>query len=207
MNTLKLYKNLTTAIKEREEVEALKLTISGKDFPPELLMFTHLRELYLEGDVENFPRIGHPWEKLKILSLKWPSFNGDIASVFTLPSLENLKIIETPIKRLTLPLGQINCPLKSLTIKSCGLPELPEEFSMLTSIEELNLSGNELKTLPHSFPSLRRLRRLNLDSNSFQTFPDLVKEMKTLSHLSIDGNLFSEDEKARIQREFNLWPN
>ena len=203
---MKLYKNLSTAIKEREEVEALKVTLSGKEFPSELLMFTNLRELYLEGIVENFPRIGHPWEKLRILSLKWPAFSGDISNVFTLPSLENLKIIETPISRLTLPLGQINSPLKSLTIKSCGLTELPEEFSMITQLEELNLSGNELSDLPHSFTSLRHLRRLNLDSNIFQTFPDLVKQMKALSHLSIDGNLFSEDEKARIQRVFNIWP-
>lgn len=203
---MKLYKNLTTALKEREEVEALKVTLSGKEFPSELLMFTNLRELYLEGIVENFPRIGHPWEKLRILSLKWPAFSGDISNVFTLPSLENLKIIETPVKRLTLPLGQINSPLKSLTIKSSGLTELPEEFSMLTHLEELNLSGNELKDLPHSFPALKNLRRLNLDSNSFEKLPDLIRSMKTLSHLSIDGNLFDEDEKARIQRVFNIWP-
>jgi len=204
---LRLYKNLSTAIKEREDVQALKITLSGKDFPPELLMFTNLQELYLEGETESFPRIGHPWEKLRILSVKWPGFKSDISGVFTLPSLENLKIIETPLKRLTLPLGQINSPLKSLTIKSSGLTELPEEISMLTHLEELNLSGNELRSLPHSFSSLLRLRRLNLDSNSFEEFPDLVKKMKTLSHLSIDGNLFSDEEKARIQRVFNLWPN
>jgi hypothetical protein len=31
--------------------------------------------------------------------------------------------------------------------------------------------------------------------------------MKNLGHLSIDGNLFSEEEKARIQREFHITPN
>ncbi len=170
-------------------------------------MFTNLRELYLDGAIENFPRIGHPWEKLKILSLKWPSFKGEISGVFTLPSLENLKIIETPLTRLTFPLGQINAPLKSLTIKNCGLTNLPEEFSMLTHIEELNLSGNDLTDLPHSFPAIRNLRRLNLDSNAFEKLPNLVKQMKKLSHLSIDNNKFSDDEKARIHREFNLWPN
>lgn len=204
---MKLYKNLSQAIKERADVEALKISLSGKEFPSELLMFTNLRELYLEGNVESFPRIGYPWEKLKILSLKWPSFKGDVSSVFTLPSLENLKLIDTPITRLSLPLGQINSPLRSLTIKSCGLTELPEEFSMLVSLEELNLSGNALKSLPHSFASLSKLRRLNLDANSFREFPDLVKKMPTLSHLSIDGNSFSEEEKARIQRTFNLYPN
>lgn len=204
---MKLYKNLSTAIKERESVEALKITLSDKEFPAELLMFTNLRELYLEGGTENFPRIGHPWEKLRVLSIKWPSFKGDISGVFALPSLENVKIIETPLARLTFPLGQINAPLKSLTLKSCGLRNLPEEFSMLTNIEELNLSGNDLSELPLSFPALKKLRRLNLDSNNFEKFPDLIKGMRNLSHLSIDGNKFSDEEKARIQREFNIWVN
>jgi Leucine-rich repeat (LRR) protein len=204
---LKLYKSLKTAIEEREEVEALKVTLTGGKLPPEIFALGNLRELYLEGDIEDLPKIGTPWNKLRTLSIHWPSFKGDLAALFTFPSLTNLKIIETPIKRLTLPLGKINAPIKSLTIKSCGLAELPEEFSMLTSLEEINLAGNKLKALPQSFPVLARLKRLNLDSNSFVKFPDVVKSMPTLSHLSIDGNSFDEDEKARIHREFNLWLN
>ncbi len=201
---MKLYKNLNTALKESEEVEALKVTLSGK-FPHELFMLGNLRELYLEGDIQELPRLGSLWPKLKVLSIKWPAFSGDLSGFFSLPSLENLKIIETPMKRLTLPLGHVNSPMKSLTIKSCDLTELPEEISMLTQLQELNLSGNELTALPHSFPALFHLRRLNLDSNNFERFPDLIKSMKTLSHLSIDGNKFAEEEKARIQRLFNIW--
>jgi hypothetical protein len=29
--------------------------------------------------------------------------------------------------------------------------------------------------------------------------------MQKLSHLSIDANNFPEEEKERIQREFNIW--
>ncbi|MES2527063.1 MAG: hypothetical protein V4598_08240 [Bdellovibrionota bacterium] len=201
---MKLYKNLTTALKESEEVEALKVSLTGK-FPNELFMFGNLKELYLEGDIQELPRLGSLWPKLKILSIKWPSFTGDLSGFFSLSSLENLKIIDTPMKRLTLPLGHVNSPMKSLTIKSCELTELPEEISMLTQLQELNLSGNDLTHLPHSFPALFHLRRLNLDSNKFERFPDLIKNMKTLSHLSIDGNKFAEEEKARIQRLFNIW--
>jgi Leucine-rich repeat (LRR) protein len=204
---LKLYKNLATALKEREEVEALKVTLTGGTFPSELLMLPNLKELYLEGETEDFPKIGTPWNKLRVLTVKWPSFKGDISGLFSLHSLSNLKIIETPLKRLTLPLGQIHAPLKSLTLKSCELTELPEEFSMLTILEELNLSGNKLSALPASFPMLMKLKRLNLDHNHFSKFPEQFRNMKGLSHLSIDGNKFNEDEKARIQREFNIWVN
>lgn len=206
MITLKLYKNLATALKEASQVEALKVSLPGPGFPGELLMLPNLRELYLEGGVESFPRIGYPWEKLRVLSIKWSKFSGDISGLFAL-SIENLKIIETPIPRLHLPLGQLGTTLRHLTIKDCGMKELPEEISMLTGLEEMNLSGNLLEELPKSLKLLPRLRRLNLDGNRFKKFPDSISTMKSLSHVSLDGNLFSEEEKARIQREFNLWLN
>jgi adenylate cyclase len=78
---------------------------------------------------------------------------------------------------------------------------------MFTKLQEFHLPGNQLSSLPFAFKELHQLRRLNLDSNSFKLFPDLIKSMKTLTHLSIDGNSFDEDEKARIQREFHIWPN
>lgn len=203
---MNLYKNLTSALKEREDVKAIKLSLKGT-FPIELFDLLNLEEVYLEGECEKFPDKIKGWDKLKILSIKWEKFKGDLSPVFSLPSLESLKIIETPIKTFLLPLGKINAPLRLLTIKSCGLQKLPEEISMFTKLQEFHLPGNQLTSLPFSFKELHQLRRLNLDSNSFKVFPDLIKSMKTLTHLSIDGNSFDEDEKARIQREFHIWPN
>ena len=203
---MNLYKNLTSALKERDEVRAIKLSLKGT-FPIELFDLLNLEEVYLEGECETFPDKIKGWEKLKILSIKWEKFKGDLSPVFSLPSLESLKIIETPIKTFLLPLGKINAPLRLLTIKSCGLQKLPEEISMFTKLQEFHLPGNQLTSLPFAFKELHQLRRLNLDSNSFKFFPDLIKSMKTLTHLSIDGNSFDEDEKARIQREFHIWPN
>ncbi|MCE9501337.1 MAG: leucine-rich repeat domain-containing protein, partial [Leptospira sp.] len=118
-----------------------------------------------------------------------------------------LKIIETPIQTFLIPLGKINAPLKFLTIKGCGLQKLPEEISMFTSLQDFYLPNNNLSALPFAFKELKELKRLNLDQNAFLVFPDLIKPMKNLAHLSIDGNSFDEDEKARIQREFHIWPN
>lgn len=204
---MKLYKNLATAHKERQDVQALKISVKGEDFPEELLDFPNLTELYLEGNCSKFPDRAPNWEHLKTLSIKWPLFKGDLSSVFRLPHLSNLKIIETPIKQFLLPLGNTPAPLKSLTIKDSGLVQLPEELSMLWQLEELNLSGNSLKELPKSFVDLRNLKRLNLDSNNFKIFPDEVKRMPKLAHLSIDNNKFDENEKSRIQRDFHIWPN
>ena len=204
---MKLYKNLGTASKDREEVQALKISVKGDEFPQEILDFPNLGELYLEGNCKYFPINAPIWSKLKVLSIKWPLFSGDLSSLFNLPALENLKIIETPLKNFMLPLGHAASPIKSLTIKDCSLKALPEEISMLWQLSELNLSGNEISKLPASFIDLKLLRRLNLDSNNFSTFPDMIKKMPALSHLSIDNNKFPEEEKERVQREFHIWPN
>lgn len=204
---MKLYKNLTSALTERDDVRAIKLSLKDAQFPTGLFDLPNLEEAYLEGECKSFPNQISGWSKLKILSIKWANFSGDLSSVFSLPSLENLKIIETPIKTFILPLGRINAPLKFLSIKGCGLQNLPEEISMFTNLQEFHLPNNNLTTLPFAFRELKQLKRLNLDSNSFSHFPDLIKTMKTLTHLSIDGNAFDEDEKARIQREFHIWPN
>jgi Leucine-rich repeat (LRR) protein len=204
---MKLHKSLKEALKVRKEVRALKLNIKSANFPTELLNFPNLTELYLEGNCTELPEDVSEWQDLKILSIKWPAFKGDISSLFKLPSLENLKIIETPLLTFLLPLGHAAAPLKSLTIKDCGLKSLPEEISMLTRLHEINFSGNNLKTLPISFIDLLFLKRLNLDHNQFENFPDKIKKMTALTHLSIDNNLFSAEEKARIQRVFHISPH
>lgn len=201
---MKLYKNLSQASKEREDVQALKITIKEESFPENLLDFPNLGELYLEGNCKHFP-VSPKWSQLKVLSIKWPQFTGDLSSLFSLPALTNLKIIETPMKSFKLPLGHAAAPLTSLTVKDCALSKLPEEISMLEHLTELNLSGNQLDKLPVSFIELKKLKRLNLDQNAFSKFPDFIKKMTSLGHLSIDGNAFSDDEKARIQREFHIW--
>ena len=201
---MSLYKNLNTALKDREDVTQLKLTVKGA-FPEELLDFPNLAELYLDGDCSELPDDIKGLDNCKIISLKWSQFSGDLSPFFSLKKLENLKIIETPMKRFLLPLGNVAAPLRTLTVKSCGLESLPEEISMLTDLYELSLPNNKLSRLPHSFSDLQFLKRLNLDSNSFDAFPDAIKKMQKLSHLSIDANNFSEEEKERIQREFNIW--
>ena len=204
---MKLYKNLQTALKEREQVTAIKLSLREAHFPTEIFNLVNLEEAFFEGNVNTFPMKIEGWSKLKAISLKWPNFKGNLSSLFSLSCLENLKIIETPLKTFLLPLGLVVAPLKSVTIKDCALEKLPEEFSMLSKLSELNLSGNNLHELPFSFRELKQLKRLNLDQNEFKKLPNFIKAMPNLSHLSIDGNLFSEDEKARIQREFHIWPN
>lgn len=202
---MKLYKNLSSALKEPKLVEALKISIMDKQLPPEIYELPNLTELYLEGNCEAILQRDSCWQNLKYLSIKFPQFRGDFSPLFCLEKLEVLKVLETPIKSLTLPLGLSAMPLKMLTLKDCGLESLPEEISLLSSLVELSLPQNNLTRLPDTFIYLQQLKRLNLDQNAFVRFPDLLKKMPYLTHLSIDGNAFDSQEKERIQREFHIW--
>ncbi|MGE3611697.1 MAG: leucine-rich repeat domain-containing protein [Bacteriovoracaceae bacterium] len=201
---MKLYKSLNAAMKEPMIVKALKISIQDqKDFEV-ISNFPLLEELHLEANDIKFPS-KVPWEKLRTLSIKVSNPTHPITPLFLLPKLENLKIIETPLKQLILPIGASLPNLKQLTIKNCGLEMLPEEISTFTQLNELSLPQNQLHTLPKSFQFLTHLKRLNLDQNLFTQFPDLLAKLPKLSHLSIDENQFIQEEKERIQREFNIW--
>lgn len=204
---MKLYKSLESALKDPKEVQALQLNVTDQKFPEEILNLPNLTELYIEGNDHLFPEEISSMKKLKLLTIRWRKLQNDFSSLLKLPKLTNLKIIETPLNSFLLPLGHTPAPITSLTIKDCGLKSLPEEISILWQLTDMNLSGNHLSDLPFGFIDLNLLKRLNLDSNDFQVFPDLIKRMPALSHLSIDHNKFAEVEKARIQREFHLWPN
>jgi Leucine-rich repeat (LRR) protein len=201
---MKLYKSLAQALKAPDDVLTLKISVDGK-LPPELARFPFLKELHLEGNCPDLDETLLHLQKLETLWLRFPNLQ-DTSLLFRLPRLKNLKLVETRIPRLLLPLGHPSCLLKSLTLKGAGLASLPDEIGTLAQLEELNLSGNQLSVLPPGLGDLKQLKRLNLDQNAFKIFPDLVGSIPSLIHLSIDGNLFSEEEKARIQRNFHLWP-
>jgi leucine-rich repeat protein SHOC2 len=200
-----LHKSLTTALKVRETVSALKLTIREGHLPIELFHFPQLQELYL--DAPNLTDVSinlAAFSQLKVFQLRAPQLKGSMVELFRLPKLENLKAIDTPLHPLRLSLGGSRAPLKFLTLKSCGLRELPIEFGELTTLEEIYLPQNQLTTLPITFSDLTKLKRLNLDSNHLALFPSILSKLPHLKHVSMDHNLFNEEERERIEREFHL---
>ena len=200
-----MFKNLKSALEERESVTALKITIKEATLPDELFHFPQLRELYLEAPaLKALPDDISGWSELALLQLRAPAFKGSLAPLFHLPKLSNLKTAETPLHPLRLAIGGSKAPLRFLTLKNAGLKTLPEEFGELTTIEELHLPGNLLQALPQTFKHLKRLKWINLDSNEFEVFPEVLAHLPQLKHLSLDSNAFPEEEKERIQRKFNL---
>lgn len=202
---MKIITSMEMALKNPNAARFLKLKLKDK-LPPEIAELPVLEELYLEGE---FPQVYLDLSSLKHLRavfIKSPNLNTFPADVLKAPMLSNLKIISGTFKQLRLPL-EILSPLKSLTIKDSQLQVLPLEFSQFENLTELNLSGNCLTELPETLSDLKNLRRLNIDGNRLEKLSSVIKDCPALRHLSCDGNLFSEEEKFRIQREFNISPN
>ena len=188
-----MFKNLKSALEERESVTALKITIKDATLPEDIFHFPQLRELYLEAPaLKDLPHDISGWSALALLQFRAPAFKGSLAPLFHLPKLTNLKTAETPLHPLRLAIGGSKAPLRFLTLKDAGLKTLPEEFGELTTIEELHLPGNLLQALPESFKQLTRLKWINLDGNELKTFPEVLTKLPQLKHLSLDGNSFPE---------------
>ena len=202
---MKMITNLKTALKNPQDTRFLKLTVHG-EIPKELNHLIYLEELYLEGEFDHFTLDLQFFSQLKLLSLNSSTLKEFPAEALKCPSLINLKVLAGQFSFLALPLEVVS-DLKFLTLKNTTLHQLPLEIAQLGHIEEMNLSENQLTELPASFSDLKKLKRLNIDRNQFKTLPSIIKKCEGLRYLSCDGNLFSEEEKERIQREFNLTPH
>jgi Leucine-rich repeat (LRR) protein len=200
-----LYKNLKNALKSSQNVRALKLKLTDKFLPQELQMFPELEELYIDlPELEELPSDLSGWQQLVALQITAPKLKGGLSSLFNLPKLQNLKVLNTNLEPLLLPLGNPIAPLIFLTLKNTKLQSLPEEFGNLNTLKEISLTQNLLSSLPQSFRRLTELKRLNMDQNVFKSFPESIAQMPNLHHLSIDNNLFDQEEKDRIQRVFHI---
>ena len=82
--------------------------------------------------------------------------------------------------------------LQSLSLSFSQLSSLPPEICKLTSLQSLDLSGNnQLSALPESIGHLAQLKRLNLFGNQLSVLPESVlalTEANGLRQLDLHGN-------------------
>lgn len=72
---------------------------------------------------------------------------------------------------------------------ACGLSEFPEEiFELADTLEELDLTGNQLSRLPEDLGRLKHLRILFCSSNHFTELPACVGQCPELSMIGFKAN-------------------
>lgn len=76
------------------------------------------------------------------------------------------------------------CSLIRLDLQDCNLSDedLHDELGKLSSVEELNLGGNNFYDLPHSFNQLDKLRELSFSGCKFlRSLPELPSNLQKLN--------------------------
>ena len=82
---------------------------------------------------------------------------------------------------------------------AAGLTEFPREiFELADTLEELDLSGNQLTTLPDDLPRLTRLRVLFCSNNAFTELPAVLGHCAQLSMLGFKANQIQHVPSAAL---------
>lgn len=99
--------------------------------------------------------------------------------------------------------------LNDLNLSNNNLNDLPGEISYLRSLAKLDLSFNELTELPKSFNRIKFLTHLNLSNNLLTDFPEEIKYMKHLKELDLSHNSLEKFQslKTRHLTKLNLSNN
>lgn len=81
--------------------------------------------------------------------------------------------------------------IKRLDLSGLGLESLPDELALLGDLGVLNLGNNKLTELPQTFTSLKKLNNLDLRRNSFKILPPVLADLR-LASLNLSSNNISD---------------
>ncbi|KAK9041682.1 hypothetical protein V6N11_016772 [Hibiscus sabdariffa] len=180
------------------KMECLKtLDLSGCHnvgyLPGNLQQAEFLEELDLSETAITEPPIFIFWFKhLKVLSL-----NGSRSSKLrpNLPALfKGFQRGRTDSISLMLPLLSSLSSLTELNLRNCDLCEgdIPSGISCLSSLKELDLSGNNFASIPASLTRLSKLHFLGLSNCSLcNLFEENILSLSSLESLDLSGNNFT----------------
>lgn len=97
-------------------------------------------------------------------------------------SIRSSKLSEIPEFIFHMPL------LKVLDLSSNELKQIPDSISQLAGLERLDYSNNQLTNVPETLSQLVELKELGLRNNEFKVFPNIIFELSSIRHLSFEHN-------------------
>mmetsp|Transcript_22293 Transcript_22293/g.62156 ORF Transcript_22293/g.62156 Transcript_22293/m.62156 type:complete len:171 (-) Transcript_22293:835-1347(-) len=90
---------------------------------------------------------------------------------------------------------------QTLSLRGCGLKQLPGSIAKLTRLRHLDASENQLQGMQSvSFPT--SLRELLLESNRLETVPDAIYRCQELERIVLKQNSLNPVEEASITLRF-----
>lgn len=162
--------HLPAAIFQLKNLQALKLSCSLTEIPPQLILL----------------------EKLEYLDLTFNSIIDIPNWIDKIPGLKTLILNTNPIKTISNNIA--NCKkLSCLHISRIyGLKTIPEAIGNISGLEELYIHDNSLYSIPQSIKGLKSLRVLDASANQLQDLPTEIVNLKRLEVLNLSGNKLSK---------------
>lgn len=160
------------------------------EFPREILNFTNLKHLKLSSNIIS-GQLDFDFEFLKLETLD-VSFNRisafRISRASNLPAIKHIKLNNNRITSLDyIDFTQITS-LKLLNLSGNSIKQLPESISALSNMEELALANNGLSNLGKYMGELKSLKKLDIRGNNVDTIPSSLFLDTELKFLQLSGN-------------------
>ena len=144
LDTLHVFTSMEEALKNPDNVFALRLKGNLSELPKEVLQFTNLRSLNLKGNrIHNLPKEITSLENLKKIDL----------------SKNKLEVIPKEIFEIK--------SLKILVLSENLIAELPPEIGKLKGLEFLDIWSNLIESIPAEIGSLPNLKLIDLQVVEF----------------------------------------
>jgi hypothetical protein len=177
-------KNLPESISNLYSLETLNLSdcIKIDKLPNQLGNMVALTELHADGTaIKQLPYSFSLLKKLKTLSLHGWKGQSSESWMSRFWSWISPKCTE-PINLLPISVSGL-CSLRKLNLGCCNLSddEIPIDLGSLSSLEELNLSGNKFRSLPRCIGRIAKLSYLVLRGcRSLQSISELPASLRSL---------------------------
>jgi len=209
LKILSCYNNQITKLPKEigklKQIEALYVWDNQiSEIPDEICELTKLKDLRINSNTiaEVNPRI-LCLNNLQHLDLS----NNDIkqlpTSIGDLYQVEEMYVNNNKLENLPPEIAKMSS-LKELNASNNNITTLPKEIGKLEKLEKIDLSHNQLTVLPDEITELDNLQEINIESNQLKTLPAEMEQMPELKYVEFENNEFSEEEKARIEKEFDL---
>ncbi len=145
------------------------------------------------------PKMPKPQPWLVLLSQRRVALAGALVAFAVLYTLsqrsdEAKENEEIPCDVLANPRWAPRLPsLVELSLRNCGLTELPSSIGQCTSLKKLDLGGNDLTDLPMTLAKCTRLEILFvLGSRRMTSVPKVLAQMTSLTRLGLKSNGLTE---------------
>ena len=85
--------------------------------------------------------------------------------------------------------------LEELNLSSNQIRELPRQLFHMTGLKKLDLSDNEVQSIPKAISAMINLEYLNLSKNGIQEIPESIKICKSLKSVDVSVNPLGQSER------------